>query len=297
MVIYMKKKYNIGAFYVMLSSVLFGLMPYFAKTLYSTGATPQAVLAYRFFLGALLALGWIRCKKIDLRIDRSSLIRIFIIALVGMCLTTSMLFMSFQYVSSGLAMALHFAYPAFTVLISVMLFRLKFTLRKAASVALSMIGIVLISELSFESNSLKGMALAILSAVTYAIYIISITHHKLRNLETSIINFYMFGFSSIILSLWAYFDGGFFTPSSGEEYFALGGLAFVSTFIAIMLFAKGAQLIGASDASLLSTMEPITSIILGVIFFGELLKPVHLIGVVLIILSIILVAKAKKVAE
>ena len=61
-----------------------------------------------------------------------------------------------------------------------------------------------------------------------------------------------------------------------------------ATFIAIQTFYAGAQRIGAAQASLISTVEPIWTICLAALLFGERLTPIQLVGGALIIGGVLL---------
>ena len=66
------------------------------------------------------------------------------------------------------------------------------------------------------------------------------------------------------------------------------GVGAVSTFIAIQAFYAGAHRIGAARASLVSTVEPIWTIVLAGLLFGERLTPVQLVGGALILGGVVL---------
>jgi len=71
-------------------------------------------------------------------------------------------------------------------------------------------------------------------------------------------------------------------------WFGLAGVGTVSTFIAIQAFYAGAQRVGAAQAALLSTIEPVWTIALAALLLGESLQPVQLAGGALILLGVIL---------
>jgi drug/metabolite transporter (DMT)-like permease len=53
--------------------------------------------------------------------------------------------------------------------------------------------------------------------------------------------------------------------------------------VAIQTFSAGSRLIGAAQASLISTVEPVWTICLAALILGERLGPIQLIGGVLVI--------------
>ena len=73
-----------------------------------------------------------------------------------------------------------------------------------------------------------------------------------------------------------------------EAWFGLFGVGVVSTFIAIQAFYAGAQRIGAAQASIISTVEPIWTIVLAYLLFGFTLTATQLVGGSLIIAGVLL---------
>jgi drug/metabolite transporter (DMT)-like permease len=71
-------------------------------------------------------------------------------------------------------------------------------------------------------------------------------------------------------------------------WFGIGGVGLISTFIAVQAFYAGAHRIGAARASLISTVEPIWTIALAGLLFGESLTPIQLLGGALIIGGVVL---------
>ena len=73
----------------------------------------------------------------------------------------------------------------------------------------------------------------------------------------------------------------------GGAWFGLIGIGIVSTFVAVLAFYGGAHRIGAARASLVSTVEPIWTITLAGLLFGESLGPLQLIGGGLILAGVV----------
>ena len=67
----------------------------------------------------------------------------------------------------------------------------------------------------------------------------------------------------------------------------LVGVGMVATFIAIQSFYAGAQRVGAAQAALISTVEPLYTIALATFLFGESLGPVQVLGGMLIIVGVV----------
>jgi drug/metabolite transporter (DMT)-like permease len=81
-----------------------------------------------------------------------------------------------------------------------------------------------------------------------------------------------------------------------EAWFGLAGVGVLSTFVAIQTFYAGAQRVGAAQAALISTVEPVWTIVLAAILFSVALTPVQLLGGALI-LGGVLIAQTGPASE
>ncbi len=73
-----------------------------------------------------------------------------------------------------------------------------------------------------------------------------------------------------------------------DAWFGLFGIAIFSTALAISAFYASTARIGAAQTALVSTVEPIWTITLATILFGESLAPVQLVGGMFVIGGVIL---------
>jgi drug/metabolite transporter (DMT)-like permease len=74
----------------------------------------------------------------------------------------------------------------------------------------------------------------------------------------------------------------------GAAWFGIAGVGVVSTFIAVQAFYAGAHRIGAARASLVSTVEPIWTIVLASLLFAESLGPLQLVGGAMILVGVVI---------
>ena len=77
-------------------------------------------------------------------------------------------------------------------------------------------------------------------------------------------------------------------PDNGSTWLLLLGLGTVSTALPIFAMNTGIRKIGASQASIISTVEPVESMLLAVILLGEVVLPVQWLGAALIVLAVLL---------
>lgn len=283
-----------GVFYAMLSAAAFGVMPILAKIAYKGGVNAVTVLAFRFLFAAIMIFPLMIVKKISFEINKKELRDVFIVGggsyAVG-CLT---LFLAYNYMSVGLATTMHFIYPIVVTIISVIFFKEKLKKPKIFALILSCIGIYLLVGGGKENLAPVGVFFAIISGIFYSFYIISAGHSSIGKMDVFCATFYLSIASSSILFISAICTGSLVTAIKAQSIVAILGISFISTVIALMAFLKGVKIIGASNAAVLSTLEPIVSLILGVIILKEKLTPIIIFGSILILISVVIITLGEK---
>ena len=73
-----------------------------------------------------------------------------------------------------------------------------------------------------------------------------------------------------------------------DAWLPLLGLGVIATAVAIQTFYAGVKRVGAARASLISTVEPVYTIVLAMLLFGESLAPVQVVGGALVLAAVIL---------
>ena len=94
------------------------------------------------------------------------------------------------------------------------------------------------------------------------------------------------------------FTGAVYFPSTLFGWGLCVAFSLLVTTGAVVLFQQSAFLIGGEGASILSTLEPITGVIIGLFVFKERLEPRMLFGTVLVVsASILIVIFGKKATQ
>lgn len=280
-----------GIIYAVLSAVAFGFMPIFVKIAYGGGANTITVSFLRFLISSIILFLYFLFSKTDFKISKNQFIRVGILGIIGYATTSLTLFLSYKYISIGLATIIHFVYPVIVTILACTIYREKLTLYKVLALIFSIIGVYILIGFSSLKLSVFGIILAIGSGVLYSIYILDIGYSCLKEMNSIVLTFYLCLFSALGISVYGLCTRQLDFSFSPYGYLSLLGLSLVCTITAIVLFNKAVKVIGSSNTSVLSTLEPITSIILSAIIFHEAITLTTIIGSVLIIASVYLVLK------
>lgn len=275
-----------GALYVIASAVLFGLMPLLAKIAYADGANASTAVFGRFLTGSAMAFAYLRCKGEPLRLGRRQMGEIVFLS-VFYALTPMLLYLSYGFISSGLATTLHFTYPVAVMCLMGLFFRARFSPRQMCCAALCAAGIFLLYRPGQSADGF-GMALAAVSGLLYAGYIIVLGHSHLRGVGIFVLTFWISLSSALMIGVFAVLTGSLAWNQGAAAWASEAGLGLLATVLALAFFQKGLFLCGEVKASLLSTFEPLTSIAVGLAVYGEPMTPRLAAGMALILLSSVL---------
>ena len=283
------KKILQGYVCIILSAVIFGLMPLMASVIYADGVNSITLAFLRNLLSlpALAVMAY--CNKGNIRMSIKALPRMSFIALMGCCLTPLLLFSSYNYVESGTATVFHFIYPAMVVLGEFIFLKFQKNRKHLLCVLICMAGITLFYSPG-HAPDLRGSLYALSSGISYAIYVISLSTYKHEKGSVFGFSFCVSSIASVLLLLVCLLTRQLALPQSLTGWLLSVGFACIVNAGAVALFQRGTFLIGGSRASILSTFEPITGVFVGILVFRETVNPFTLLGTALVIAAGVLIA-------
>ncbi|WP_300606496.1 DMT family transporter [uncultured Oscillibacter sp.] len=276
-----------GAALVIASAILFGLMPLLAKIAYSYGCNVYTVVLGRFSFGALASTLFFLARDGKLPLVSGQQFRKLLLLSVFYTVTPILLYSSYQSVSTGLATTLHFTYPVTVMVLNVVFFHNRLDRRQLLCLALCAGGLALFCRPG-EEEGLTGMALAVLSGATYSVYIILLGKSGLRELPVMTTTLWISLFSAGMTGTFVIMSGSLSAPTGWPAWVAMASLGVLATMLALALFQAGVFLCGEVKASLISTFEPLTGIVIGVLIFHEALISPVIFGTGLILSSVVL---------
>ena len=201
------------------------------------------------------------------------------------------LYASFRMMAVGVASTLLFVYPVLTAAIMAIFFKEKITWSTITAIVLSFVGVMLLYWSPGGGRlSALGILLVLISALTYAVYIIVMNRATLP-MSSFKINFYVLiycALGNLLLSLCT--GGGVQMPAHAMSWFYVGWLAVVPAILALVMMVYAAQYIGSTPTAIMGALEPLTAVLIGIFLFGEAFTAHLALGVVLIFSSVIIIA-------
>lgn len=284
-----------GYISAIISSVSYGLIPLFILPLKTIGFPMNVTLFYRFFLSALFILPLLIYKKETLKISGRELISLFILG-IFFALMSEFLFLGYDYLTPGIASTIFFVYPVIVALIVFFVFKEALTKLTVLSLFITIFGVFVLSvkDSVFDINVL-GLCIATLSAVFYALYIVTVNKVKI-NASSLKITFYSMSFSSVYYFVKAIISGDSLLIPELKIFFNLSLFALITTVLSILTLVYAIKLIGSTPTSIMGALEPIVAVAVSVLFFSEDFTLNLAVGVFVIVLGVVLsiVSETKK---
>ena len=272
-----------------IAAATYGMNPLFALPLYQEGMDPDSVLFFRY-LFAIPILGlMIKARGRNFKLKRKDVFPLVLLGLL-VALSSLALFQSYNFMEAGIASTLLFVYPIMVALIMVGFFREKITLMTVLCIVMALGGIGLLFKGSDDSTlNLTGMLLVMLSALSYAIYIVGVNRPILKEVATLKITFYVLLFGLSLFLMRVNFGTSLILPDKWYLWFNLLALAVFPTAISFLCTTSAIQYIGSTPTAILGALEPVTAVFFGVVVFGEVLTMRIIAGILLIILAVTLI--------
>lgn len=278
---------------VILSAILFGMMPLFTKVAYTFGCSTYMAAMGRFLFGGIgLWIVIMVSPKLSFHVTGQEFLRILRLSL-PFCATTFLLYGSYSFISSGLATTLHFTYPVVVMILGIILFHAKLQMRQLICLLICAAGILCLYCLDGNTGT-AGVVMALLSGVTYSIYILLLGKSGLKRLHVLTITFWLCLLSFLEIGVFSLVSRNAAIPTAWQAWAAMIGLGLTASVAALALFQVGVFLCGEVKASLLSTFEPLTGVVIGIVVFHERLTAPIAAGILLILCSAMLLVISPK---
>ena len=247
-----------GILFIIISAASFGTLAILGRYAYADGLDTFTLLFLRFTFSALIMAGIHVARREGLPRGRP------------------------------LALLLYL-YPVFVAILSVIILKEKLNRVKVMALALATCGVALIVDP--QGGQWLGILLAIGAAAIYSVYIIVGTGvmKKVSAMPSSTV---IFASAGLVYGVLTAFKGPHW-PATGSGWLTVAATVLIATVIPVVTFLAGLKRIGPTDASMLSTLEPVVTVLLAALLFQEKLQPITLLGGGLILAAVILLTRSE----
>ncbi len=281
-----------GVLYILISGAAFGLLPWFARIAYDHGAEPFGMLFGRFVIATtiMLIIRFTRQRN-EPRPPRKIEGQLFLLGAIGYAPQASFFFFGVDRIDISLATVIFYSYPVFVVIASWLIFRHQPSRATMVCLAVAVAGTALTAG-QVQAGSWIGVALMLAAAVWYSGYILvssKVVQHSGAFISLSYVMVGAAAAHTIIFLLTSPS-----LPSDRVGWIAIAAASIVSTILAMGFFFAGVSRIGPGESAVLSTIEPVVSIAIGVTLLNEELTAPRFVGALLVLVGVAVLAQLSR---
>jgi drug/metabolite transporter (DMT)-like permease len=171
--------------------------------------------------------------------------------------------------------------------LAALLFGEKLGRMKLSATGVAFLGTLLVIDVQLQAAPLIGILLGLGSAVCYTGYIL-FGSRLLPGLAPLPSTAVIMTSAAVVWSGFALATGQLGINWTAPRAGLFAGFALIGTAVPILTFILGLRLVGASRAAILSTFEPLSTVLLAVLILGETGSPLQYVGGALILVSVVL---------
>jgi drug/metabolite transporter (DMT)-like permease len=272
---------------IVVSALSFGSISVLTLLTTNAGVPLLTAMAWRYVLGAVL-LGLVAQAKQIRSLPRKRVIQLLLIGGVGQALITYLSLRALDYIPVGPLAFLFYTYPAWVALLAAIRRTERLTPIRIFALILALTGVTIMVGAPTEKLNPIGVMLALGSALLYSAYLPALEHAQ-QGIPAMLSTFLLIVGAAVSFVLAALFTGDLFIPEGTAVWSNIFLLALVSTVIAFLALIKGLSILGPVRTSIIATVEPFFTAVLGALVLGNQFGGSALIGGVFIATAVLLI--------
>jgi drug/metabolite transporter (DMT)-like permease len=281
----MTRDYIKGMLVMAASSVLFSAMSFLVPL--AGPASSAVVTTARFVIGILIIAGF--AVSGFTRLSPKNWLWLIVRGIIGAA-SVFLFFRGIAKLGLGRGTVLNYTYPIFAALFAPLLLRERLHADVIVAIGVAFVGIYLVlNPGNILSIGREGL-LALLGGAMSGVAVVAIK--KLRETDSpSVIYLAQCVFGLLVVAYPTATSSFAFSPVTWIVLAAIGVLATAAQLLMTWAYKH----VPATEGSLLAFLGPVLNVLLGVVAFGEILRPATLAGSLLVLASCLYVAFREKV--
>jgi len=272
---------------VIVSSACFATLAVLARLAYAEGGHPLPLLTWRFAIAAAVMAAFLAVRQPRaLAAGVGDIPRYALLSLTGYGAASICFFFSLRHISASVATLLLYAYPAIVAVAESALDRERLPMSRIAAVALTFAGCALAAGLldSDAVVNVSGVVLALGAALGYALFTL-LSARLVADRPRLVLMTYTFALSALGIAVVTLLTGESLVPAGWTPrlWIILALMVLLPTYAAVVLFLSGVRALGPSRAALISTMEPVFTVVMAGVVLSERMTVTQWAGALLVI--------------
>ncbi len=283
-----------GIIYAVLAMISYSSTPTFTQVGYRAGIETNTLLFSRHMVSLICLLPAVLKKETFAGITKKQILGLLILS--GFAVIGNITFnYAYHYLPNMVAISVSLSYVVFVFVIEMIMGREKYSNKRLLIVLLTALGLIIIAVPGAGGQfPIKAFIVGIIASLMYSTQVILINSEDLKPVHTNVI--LLTGVVPIMIysSIRCLMLGEPLFPSGTTQWIAIICLGTIGVIIARGLFYRSMRIIGATTASMIDSLEPLSSAVLGFVLLGQGLSFYIVLGSVLMMISTIMLLKEKK---
>jgi drug/metabolite transporter (DMT)-like permease len=254
------------------------------------------MLSIRYILASAVIWAIIIFTKQPVAVSLADLKQLAILSLLGYGIATTLFFQAIQLLSASLASMILYTYPVMVALTEHLIYKQKMSWPKLLALLVSTVGLFLILGTTFTGLNTTGLLCGLGTAAAYSSYLLY-ANKAAKDRSPLVSTGFMLTFAAIGFTLFALFNGLLNCHFESAVWWSIVALAVISTSMPVLILLIGLQWVAASRAAIISTIEPVFTVLCAAALFSETVQPPQIAGGLMVLLAIFVLQLDKKEKE
>lgn len=276
-----------GVALVLVAGVGFGTLGIFGTYAQRAALSIPTVLLYRFLIATVAVWGALAIQGRLRLLHGRTLLAAAALGSLGYATMSGLFFLGLEYMTAGLVAIIFYTYPAFVVILALLTVGERVTGATVIALCLALGGVGLVVSADPAGASHVGIAITVGAGLTYAVYITT-SRAVLERTDSLLLTAHVLPAAGVTFLVGGGITGNLVVPTAPSAWAILVGLGLLGTAIPVFTFFAGLSRIGASRTGIVSTIEPLVTVGLGVALFAEPVTVPTVVGGGLILSAVVL---------
>lgn len=294
-----KSNYIIGFTLAITGAFLFSAKAIYVKLVYRTEAIDAiSMLALRmlFSIPFYIVTAWVLSgREGNVKLTARQWGFIALLGFMGYYISSLLDFMGLAYISAGLERLILFLYPTFALLMGALAFKQKVSRRQGLALLLAYLGMIVafVADIQLQAGNgvIIGSLLILGCAITYAFYIVG-GGQIIPKVGSMKFTAYALIFATAgIFTQYLVTHGTAIRHFSSHTYWLCFQMAIVSTVLPTFMMSEGIRRIGSGNTAIITSIGPVSTILLAYIFLDEPVTWLQLAGTALVLAGVLMISK------
>jgi len=287
------KKIFQATLFVAISGILYGFLGFLGTGVLRENISISTMLFWRFVIAGSWILVFVIRKHSTLglsgNIERRTLLFMFILGAIGYAGSCGFYFIASKYTGTGLAMVIFFSYPIMVALSSWLIHRQSFNVVTILMLITMTAGLFLLRDSSGNEVNWAGILYGTLAAACYAFYLLGSKRISSISADSNILTATVCLGCAFIFLVLSVSSHDFMVPHTVKSWLYLVALGIIATAVPIQLMLEGLKYVSSTRASIISVIEPLVTVLVGVLLLDESVSSLQILGASIILGSALLV--------